>query len=257
MKVVILAGGYGTRLSELTRDIPKPMVEIGGYPILWHIMQIYAAHGFNEFVVALGYKGNLIKKFFIDYYANNSDLVVNLKDGSIEVKSVQGLDWKITLVDTGEGTLTGGRVKRLKPYLDETFMLTYGDGLSNINIDKLVSYHNSHGKSLTLSGVKPAGRFGEIMSNSKGAITEFKEKPEATVARINGGFFVANYSLFEFIDDAREDVVFEQEPMNNLVKHQELMQFDHDGFWQPMDTMREYLMLNKMYDENKAAWKVW
>ena len=261
MKVAILCGGYGTRIRDVADDLPKPMIPIGGYPIIWHIMKYYASFGHDEFILCLGYKSNVIKDYFLNYEARTTDFSITLgKKDSIEIlNNHTEQNWKITFAETGLDSMTGTRIKKIQKYINpgESFMLTYGDGLSNINIDKLISYHNSHGKSLTLSGVKPAGRFGEIMSNSKGAITDFKEKPEATVARINGGFFVANYSLFDFIDDTRDDVVFEQEPMNNLVKHGELMQFDHDGFWQPMDTMREYKMLNKMYDENKAAWKVW
>ena len=241
MKVVILCGGYGTRIRDVADDLPKPMIPIGGYPIIWHIMKYYASFGHDEFILCLGYKSNVIKDYFLNYEARTTDFSITLgKKDSIEIlNNHTEQNWKITFAETGLDSMTGTRIKKIQKYINpgESFMLTYGDGLSNININKLISYHNSHGKSLTLSGVKP--------------------KPEATVARINGGFFVANYTLFEFIDDTRDDVVFEQEPMNNLVKHGELMQFDHDGFWQPMDTMREYKMLNKMYDENKAAWKVW
>ena len=261
MKVVILCGGYGTRIRDVSDDLPKPMIPIGEYPIIWHIMKYYASFGHQEFILCLGYKSNVIKDYFLNYEARTTDFSITLgKKDSIQIlNNHTEQNWKITFAETGIDSMTGTRVKKIEKYIDkdESFMLTYGDGLSNINIDKLVSFHKSHNKALTLSGVRPTGRFGEIMSDSKGAITEFKEKPESTVGRINGGFFVASYSLFKFIDDNKDDVVFEQEPMKKLVKKGELMQFDHDGFWQPMDTMREFKLLNKLYSENNAPWKIW
>ena len=250
MKVVILCGGYGTRIRGVSDELPKPMIPIGDKPIIWHIMKYYSSFGHDEFILCLGYKSDVIKDYFLNYETRTTDFSITLGSSkSINIlNNLNEKNWKITFAETGLDSMTGTRIK-IQKYIDkdESFMLTYGDGLSNINIDKLISYHKSHGKSLTLSGVKPAGRFGEIMSDSKGAITEFKEKPETTSGRINGGFFVANYSLFNFIDDNRDDIIFEKDPMNNLVRKGELMQFDHDGFWQPMDTMREYEMLNKMY----------
>ncbi len=255
MKVVILAGGYGTRLSELTRDIPKPMVEIGGYPILWHIMQIYAAHGFNEFVVALGYKGNLIKKFFIDYYANNSDLVVNLKDGSIEVKSVQGLDWKITLVDTGEGTLTGGRVKRLKPYLDETFMLTYGDGVSDVDLTELLKFHKKNQTLVTMTTIHPTSKYGKLEINESNKVEYFVEKPEFGGDWINGGFMVMEPEFLDWIDN--DQTILEQQPLLKATETGNLSAFKHTGFWYCMDALRDRNELEELWQSGQAPWKIW
>ena len=261
MKVVILCGGYGTRIRDVNEDLPKPMIPIGDKPIIWHIMKYYSTFGHNEFILCLGYKGNIIKEYFLNYETQTTDFKITLGDkNSLKIlNSHSEQNWNITFAETGLDSMTGTRIKKIQKYIDqdETFMLTYGDGLSNVNIDELINFHKTHNRSLTLTGVRPAGRFGEIMSDSKGEITEFKEKPEATVGRINGGFFIANYSLFNFISGDRNDVVFEQEPMNDLVKAKELMQFDHDGFWQPMDTMREFKMLNEMYKNNKAPWKKW
>lgn len=261
MKVVILCGGYGTRIRGVSDELPKPMIPIGGYPIIWHIMKYYASFGHKEFILCLGYKSDVIKDYFLNYESRTTDfsIILGKKDSIKILNNHNEQDWKITFVETGLDSMTGTRIKKIQKYIkeDESFMITYGDGLSDINIKDLVSFHNSHAKSLTLSGVKPAGRFGELMSNSKGAITQFKEKPDSTDARINGGFFVANYSLFNFISNKRDDVIFEQEPMQKLVKKRELMQFDHDGFWQPMDTMKEYELLNKIYNKNRAPWKVW
>tara|TARA_R110002074_G_scaffold65303_3_gene155355 strand:- start:542 stop:1327 length:786 start_codon:yes stop_codon:yes gene_type:complete len=260
MKVVILCGGYGTRIRDVAENLPKPMIPVGNHPIIWHIMKYYASLGHNEFILCLGYKSNVIKDYFINYEARTTDFSITLgKKDSMEILNGHSeQNWKITFAETGLDSMTGSRIKKIKKYIkpNESFMLTYGDGLSNVDIDKLVSFHKLHNKALTLTGVRPAGRFGEIMSDSKGGITEFQEKPQATKSRINGGFFVANYSLFDFIDEG-DDVIFEQQPMKSLVEHGELMQFDHDGFWQPMDTMREYKMLNEMYSENKAPWKIW
>lgn len=261
MKVVILCGGYGTRIRDVAENLPKPMIPVGDYPIIWHIMKYYASFGHNEFILCLGYKSNVIKDYFLNYEARTTDFRINLgKSNSMEILNGHNeQDWTITFAETGLDSMTGTRIKKIQKYIEpnETFMLTYGDGLSNVDIDELVKFHNAHDKALTLTGVRPAGRFGEILSDSKGEITEFKEKPEATKGRINGGFFVADYKLFDFIDDSRDDVVFEQEPMNNLVESRQLMQYDHDGFWQPMDTMREYKMLNKMYAEKKSPWRKW
>ena len=261
MKVVILCGGYGTRIRDVAENLPKPMISIGNYPILWHIMKYYSSFGHNEFILCLGYKSNIIKDYFLNYESRTTDFSITLgKKGSMEILNNHNeQNWKITFAETGLDSMTGTRIKKVQKYIEpnESFMFTYGDGLSNINLDDLISFHRSHKRSLTLSGVRPAGRFGEIMSDSKGEITEFKEKPEATKSRINGGFFVANYSLFNYIDETRNDVIFEQEPMINLVNAQQLMQFDHDGFWQPMDTHKEYKILNELYYEGNAPWISW
>ena len=260
MKVVILCGGYGTRIRDVADNIPKPMIPVGDHPILWHIMKYYASFGHNEFILCLGYKGNVIKDYFLNYEIHTSDfsIVLGDKDSLKILNKHTEQNWKITFAETGLDAMTGSRIKKIKKYIDpgETFMLTYGDGLSNVNIDKLVAFHKSHNKVLTLTAVRPAGRFGEIMSDKEGKILEFNEKPQATAGRINGGFFVCNYSLFDYIEDG-DHIVFEQEPVNNLVKDGQLMQFNHDGFWQPMDTYREYSLLNNIYQNNKAPWKIW
>ena len=261
MKVVILCGGYGTRIRDVADNLPKPMIPVGNYPIIWHIMKYYATLGHDEFILCLGYKSSVIKDYFLNYEARTTDFSITLgrKDSMEVLNKHTEQNWKITFAETGLDSMTGTRIKKIQKYIQpgESFMLTYGDGLSDVDLDSLISFHKLHNKTLTLTGVRPTGRFGEIMSDSKGEITEFKEKPEATKGRINGGFFVANYSLFDYIDDGRDDIVFEQEPMKELVESKQLMQFDHDGFWQPMDTMREYKMLNSMYSEKKAPWKIW
>ena len=255
MKVVILAGGYGTRIRDVADDIPKPMIPIGPYPILWHIMKLYAHFGHKEFVVCLGYKGQLIKDFFLNYEANTRDFTINLGSGDIKYHSDHDESgWKVSLADTGIRSMTGSRVSRIRDYVgDAEFMLTYGDGLSDVNIDQLLAFHRKHGKILTVTGVRPPGRFGEMMSNNNGQVVEFNEKPQASGGRISGGFFVASQKLFEYLDD-REDLVFEQGPIRKLVADQQLMMFEHDGFWQPMDTSREYQLLNTLYDSGKAPW---
>ena len=261
MKVVILCGGYGTRIRGVDDNIPKPMIPIGNFPIIWHIMKYYATMGHNEFILCLGYKSEVIKNYFLNYEARASDFSITLgeKNSMKILNNHDELNWKITFAETGVDSMTGTRIKKIQKYIkpDESFMITYGDGLSDVDLNALISFHKSHEKTLTLTGVCPAARFGEIKSNTKGRITEFTEKPAKTEGRINGGFFVANYSLFNYIDDMRDDVVFELEPMKDLVKARQLMQFDHDGFWQPMDTMREYKMLNNMYSDKKAPWKIW
>jgi len=260
MKVVILCGGYGTRIRDVADDIPKPMIPVGNYPILWHIMKYYSTYGYKDFILCLGYKSSVIKDYFLNYRVHTSDFTLTLgQDSTVSFHNVsQDQDWKITFAETGLNTMTGSRIRKIRKYIepDETFFITYGDGLSNVDLHKLVAFHHSHGKTLTLTGVRPAGRFGELMANESGLITEFNEKPQATEGRINGGFFIANIRLFNFLDD-REDLVFEQEPMNKLVQLKELMQFNHDGFWQPMDTFREYSLLNSLFKNNQAPWKVW
>ena len=256
MKVVILAGGYGTRIRDVADDIPKPMIPIGPYPILWHIMKTYAHYGHKEFIICLGYKGQVIKDFFLNYEAHTRDFTIDLGEGgSVTYHNNHAeLDWKVTLADTGSRSLTGARVARIRDFVQgEPFMLTYGDGVSDIDIGRLIAFHNSHGKVLTVTGVRPPGRFGEMIAGADGNVIEFNEKPQATSGRINGGYFVANPQLFEYLDD-REDLVFEQEPIRQLVKAQQLMMFEHNGFWQPMDTSREFQLLNSLYENGGAPW---
>lgn len=256
MKVVILAGGYGTRIRDVADDIPKPMIPIGPYPIIWHIMKLFAHFGHVEFIICLGYKGQAIKDFFLNYEAHTRDFTINLGGGRDVTyhNHHDELGWKVTLVDTGTRSMTGARVARVRDFVgDEDFFLTYGDGVSDVNINKLLAFHRSHGKVLTVTGVRPPGRFGEMMGDSNGRVIEFNEKPQATSGRINGGFFVATPKLFDYIN-TREDLVFEQEPIRQLVEAGQLMMFDHDGFWQPMDTSREYQLLNTLYNGGNAPW---
>ena len=256
MKVVILAGGYGTRIRDVADDIPKPMIPIGPYPILWHIMKSYAYFGHKEFIVCLGYKGHVIKDFFLNYEAYTRDFTINYGSGGGVVyhNRHDESDWKVTLADTGTHSMTGARISRIRDYVQgEDFMLTYGDGVSDVNIEQLLIFHRSHGKILTVTGVRPPGRFGELSGEADGQIVEFNEKPQSIEGRISGGFFVASPGLFDYLDD-REDLVFEQEPIRKLVKDRQMMMFQHDGFWQPMDTSREYQLLNSLYENGKAPW---
>lgn len=256
MKVVILAGGYGTRIRDVAHDIPKPMIPIGPFPILWHIMKIYSTFGHKDFVVCLGYKGQIIKDFFLNYEAYTRDFTINLgKQQDITYHSDHDESgWKITLAETGPSAMTGARISRIRKYLDhEDFLLTYGDGVADVDIGKLVAFHKSHGKALTVTGVRPPGRFGEMVGNEAGRIIEFNEKPQATAGRISGGFFVASPRLFDYLD-GRDDLVFEQEPMQRLVADEQLMMYAHDGFWQPMDTSRDYQLLNALYAGGNAPW---
>ncbi len=255
MKTVILAGGHGTRIRDVADNIPKPMIPIGPYPIILHIMKIYAYHAHKDFILCLGYKGELIKNFFLNFHSHTRDFTVNLKNSSnIKFHEPDLYDWNVTLVDTGLNSMTGTRINRIKKYIDEdTFMLTYGDGVSNIDIKKLISFHKSHGKILTVTGVRPPGRYGEIIANNDNQVVEFNEKPQSDSGLISGGFFVANVKLFDYLDDS-EDLVFEEEPMRRLVIDQELMMYKHDGFWLPMDTSREYQILNSIYKSGKIPW---
>jgi len=256
MKVVLLCGGFGTRIRDVNENLPKPMLPIGNKPIIWHIMNYYSKFGHNEFILCLGYKGDIIKNYFLNYKTNQSNLEIDLNKNEIKyLDNEKNLDWKIKLIDTGLNTYTGGRIKRIQKYIDpnETFMINYGDGLGDIDLNKLVKFHKGHGKALTLTGVSPAGRFGEILTDGQGLITDFKEKPKVVKSKINGGFFVANYNLFDFIEND-DNEIFEQMPMNRLVKSKQLMQFDHDGFWQPMDTNKEFNYLNDLFNTNKAPW---
>ena len=258
MKVVILAGGLGTRISEETNTKPKPMVAIGGKPILWHIMKVYSHHGFNDFIICAGYMGNIIKEYFANYFMHMSDMQINLEDNSINFLQSNAEPWKITLVDTGELTMTGGRIAKIKQHVsnDDNFCLTYGDGLSNIDIKKLVKFHTQHKKIATLTAVTPPGRFGSL-SLKGDTVNEFQEKPKGDGNYINGGFFVLSNKVFDYLDYDHESLVWEEEPLNNLAKDGELRAFKHDNFWQPMDTLRDKNKLEKLWSENSAPWKVW
>lgn len=259
MKVVILCGGQGTRLREETNVRPKPMVEIGTQPILWHIMKIYSSFGLNEFVLCLGYKGHIIKDYFVNFKLRTNDCTINLGNGSeIEIHQSQKFeDWIITLAETGENAQTGARIYRVKKYLnDETFCLTYGDGLGNVDVGKLIEFHRSHGKIGTVTGVRPPGRFGEleIVENQ---VKDFLEKPQVTQGLINGGFFVFEPEFIEKYLRDEETLTLESSPLQQLAEDGELMVFPHDGFWQPMDTFREWKMLESLWNEGKAPWKFW
>jgi glucose-1-phosphate cytidylyltransferase len=255
MKVIILAGGRGTRLAEETEVRPKPMVEIGGKPMLWHIMNIYAAHGHNEFFVACGYKGEIIKEYFRNFYIHNSDYVVDLRTGSVDVVGTNGLDWKIAVVDTGQDTMTGGRILRLRSFVDgEPFLVTYGDGLGDVDIRDLVRFHRSHGRLATITAVRPAARFGGLVMEGD-AVREFTEKPQTGEGWINGGFFVFEPGVFEYLDS--DETVLEREPLERIAADGELMAYRHDGFWQPMDTLREKRLLQSLWSTGSAPWKVW
>lgn len=260
MKVVILCGGYGTRIRDVADDIPKPMIPVGGLPILWHIMKYYSHWGYNDFVLCLGYKGHTIKEFFLKYEALTRDFTISLSEkADIQYHSRHDEQkWKVTLAQTGDASMTGARVKRIQRYVegDENFLLTYGDGLGDIDIDKLVAYHRSHGKILTMSGVRPPGRFGEVMMDTRGMVTEFNEKPQATAGIISGGFFVCRWEIFKYFND-RENLVFERDPIEMLVRDKQMMVYEHDGFWQPMDTYRDYQMLNELWEKGIAPWKLW
>jgi glucose-1-phosphate cytidylyltransferase len=256
MKVIILAGGLGSRLSEETSTKPKPMVEIGGKPILWHIMKIYSFYGFNEFVILCGYKGYMIKEYFSNYYLQYSDITVDLKNNSIDYHNIKAEPWKITLIDTGTDTMTGGRIKRVQQILgNDTFMLTYGDGIANINLNDLVSFHRSHKGEITMTAAQPEGRFGALDINENGKVSEFVEKPKGDGAWINAGFFVCETSVLDYIKG--DDTVWEKEPLRNLAKDGKLFSYKHHGFWHPMDTIRDRTHLDKLYQENNAPWKIW
>lgn len=255
MKAVILAGGLGTRIAEETTLKPKPMIEIGGKPILWHIMKIYSSHGINDFIICCGYKGYVIKEYFANYFLHMSDVTFDMAKNTMEVHSERAEKWKVTLVDTGEHTMTGGRVKRIGDYLDEeVFCLTYGDGLASVDIRKTVDFHKNHGKEATLLATLPPGRFGSLKFNEN-QVERFEEKPKGDGSYINGGFFVLNKSVLQRIHN--DSTVWEQEPLRGLANDGELMAFKHDGFWQPMDTLREKQKLEELWEKNNAPWKVW
>ena len=253
MKVIILAGGYGTRLSEYTKLIPKPMVEIGGKPILWHIMNHYAHYGYKDFVIALGYKGEIIKNYFRQYYSLNNDFTIDLNNNHISYINEHPTDWRVSLVDTGDGTLTGGRIKRLQPIIgDEDFMVTYGDAVSNVNIAKLVDAYYKADTLAMVTAVHPTARFGEIQIDDNDFVRSFKEKPQVNQGWINGGFFVLSPKVFDYIDG--DKTVFEREPLERLCAEGHLKTYRHEGFWQCMDTVRDRELLNHLWDEGNAPW---
>jgi len=257
MKTVILAGGFGTRLSEETAVLPKPMVEIGGKPIIWHIMKMYSSYGFNEFIICLGYKGSVIKEYFMDYYMSQSDLKIDMEDNSVEVLKNRVEPWKITLVDTGEDTMTGGRIRRIRDYVkDEKFFLTYGDGVSDVDFGKLLSFHESQDTFATLTAVQPPGRYGAFnCDQGSDLVTNFREKPRGDSAWINGGFFVMEPEIFNYID--QDLAVWEKEPMEKLAKQKKLSAYKHGNFWQSMDSLRDKNVLEEIWESGNPPWKTW
>jgi glucose-1-phosphate cytidylyltransferase len=258
MKVVILAGGLGTRLMEETEARPKPMVEIGGKPILWHIMKIYESHGFNDFIICLGYKAQSIKEYFYNYFLHNSDFTINLESNKIEIHKTNSESFNITLVDTGLNTNTAGRIKRIKNYIgEETFMLTYGDGVSDIDIRKLISFHKAHGRLATLTSIKMPGRFGNINMSEFGEIDEFVEKPEGDGMWINGGFFVLEPGIFNYLNENMDEIQWEKGPLIEIAKQKQLFAFKHNGFWKCMDALRDRIELEALWSSGNAKWKNW
>lgn len=256
MKAVILAGGLGTRISEETSIRPKPMVEIGGKPILWHIMKIYSHYGINEFVICCGYKGYVIKEYFANYFLHMSDVTFDMSNNKMEVHQRYAEPWRVTLVDTGENTMTGGRLKRVRNYVenDEAFCFTYGDGVSNVNIARLIEFHKAQGVNATLTSTYPPGRFGAL-DIREGKVTTFKEKPKGDGGMINGGFFVLSPKVIDLIDN--DASIWEREPLEHLAQNNQLAAFPHEGFWQPMDTLRDKVYLEELWQSGKAPWKVW
>ena len=257
MKVVILAGGLGTRLSEETDLKPKPMVEIGGKPILWHIMKSYSYYGYNDFIICCGYKGYIIKEYFANYFLHQTDVTIDLANNQMEIHSSHVEPWKITMVDTGLNTMTGGRIKRIEKYINnESFMLTYGDGLSNVNIQSLVTFHQQNKKKATLTAVQPTGKFGSIVMNETNTILNFQEKPKGDGAWINGGFFVLEPEIFQYIENDDQSI-WERTPLESLASENQLMAYKHEGFWRPMDTLRDKIELESMWNSNQCEWKLW
>ena len=256
MKVVLLAGGFGTRLSEETDVRPKPMADIGGKPVLWHIMKIYSHYGFNEFIVLLGYKGYYIKEYFANYFLHQSDVTIDLSSNKMEVHNNTSEPWKVTLLDTGLHTMTGGRIKQAKDFIgNEPFLLTYGDGVADINISELVTFHKQHGKSITMTAVQPEGRFGTLQIEDDNRVSSFIEKPKGDGAWINAGFFVCEPNVLDYI--AENKTVFEKEPLEKLASEGELYTFHHEGFWKCMDTLRDKTKLNELWESDNAKWKIW
>jgi glucose-1-phosphate cytidylyltransferase len=262
MKAIILAGGIGTRLSEETTRIPKPMVEIGDKPIIWHIMKLYSYYGIDDFIICCGYKGYLIKEYFFNYFMHNSDITIDLKNNDTRFHNCKADKWTITIVDTGENTMTGSRLLSVKEYIgNETFCMTYGDGLSDVDISELILYHKKEKKLATVTAVQSAGRFGSLDIEDNNDITEFKEKPIDNNSWINGGFFVLDPKIFSYIKDNKDNInstiIFEREPLENLAKDNQLKAYKHKGFWKPMDTLRDKSELNGMWTYKQAPWKVW
>ena len=257
MKVLLLAGGLGTRLSEETDIKPKPMLDIGGKPILWHIMKTYSHYGFNDFVILLGYKGYYIKEYFANYFLHQSDVTIDMSDGSMEIHNNSSEPWKVTLLDTGLDSMTGGRIKRAQDFVGEDpFMLTYGDGVADINIEELVKFHKTHGKAMTMTSAQPDGRFGALNIDENNKVKEFKEKPKGDGSWINAGYFICEPKVFDYIVDG-DSSVFEQSPLMNLAKDDEVHTYKHHDFWMPMDTLRDKHKLNELWSSDKAPWKVW
>ncbi|AXE16427.1 glucose-1-phosphate cytidylyltransferase [Runella rosea] len=258
MKVVIFAGGLGTRLMEETEARPKPMVEIGGKPILWHIMKIYEHYGFNEFIICLGYKAQMIKEYFLNYYLYNSDVTIELEKNKIEVHYTDAESFKVTLIDTGLHTNTAGRLKRAQKYIgQDAFMLTYGDGVSDINLHKLLEFHKSHGKLATLTSIQVPGRFGNLETSRNGIVKKFHEKPEGDGMWINGGFFVMESGIFNYLDGDMDDIQWEKKPLVEIANDGQLAAFRHHGFWKAMDAMRDRIELEALWNSNNAPWKIW
>ncbi|MEO6524900.1 MAG: glucose-1-phosphate cytidylyltransferase [Mucilaginibacter sp.] len=258
MKVVLLAGGLGTRLMEETEARPKPMVEIGGKPILWHIMKIYEVYGYNDFVICLGYKQQSIKEYFLNYYLYNSDVTIELEQNKIDVHFSNSESFKVTLVDTGLTTNTAGRIKRIQKYVkDETFMLTYGDGVANIDIGKLVAFHKQHGKLATLTSVQIPGRFGNIEMDADGTVNHFVEKPQGDGMWINGGFFVLEPGIFKYLENDMDNIQWENVPLKEIANDGQLAAYKHSGFWKPMDALRDRIELEQLWSSGKAQWKIW
>jgi glucose-1-phosphate cytidylyltransferase len=258
MKVVIFAGGLGTRIAEETEIRPKPMIEIGGKPILWHIMKIYSHYGFNEFIICLGYKGYLIKEYFMHYYMHNSDLTIELGSNKIDVHYTNAESFKVTLVDTGLQTKTAGRLQRVKRYVgDEDFMLTYGDGVADVNLNALLEFHRTHGKLCTVTAVQPDARFGGLELDQNGLVQQFKEKPRGDGKWVNGGFFVLRSGIFDYLKEDMTEVMWEDAPLEELTRDRQLAAYRHTGFWKPMDAMRDKLELEALWNNNQAKWKIW
>ncbi len=256
MKVIILAGGLGTRISEETDIKPKPMVEVGGKPILWHIMKIYSHYGFNEFVICLGYKGYVIKEYFANYFLHQSDVTIDLQKNSMEIHESKAEPWKITLVETGLNTMTGGRIKQIAPYIgNETFLLTYGDGVSDVDIMDLVNHHRINGKLATVTAVQPMGRFGALNVDQNNTVLSFQEKPKGDGAWLNGGFFVLEPAVLKYI--AGDQTAWEREPLESLARDGQLSAYCHKGYWQPMDTLRDKIHLEELWKSGTAPWRIW
>ena len=256
MKAVILAGGMGTRLSEETQVRPKPMVEVGGKPILWHIMKIYSAHGVRDFVICLGYRGYMIKEYFTNYFLHMSDVTIDMERNKLEVHQNNAEPWRVSLIETGDSTMTGGRLRRVRDYVgDEEFCFTYGDGIGNVDIRRLIDFHRQQGTLATLTAVQPPGRFGALVLADRDRVKHFEEKPHGDGGWINGGFFVLSPKVFEYL--AGDETVWEKEPLERLAAEGQLSAYKHDGFWQPMDTLRDKLQLEELWGTGRASWKVW